>query len=365
MQSVIRGTNTLFFTQFYDSNGAPLTPVAAPTFTMFDATGAPVAQGVGQQDTTNPARFTAALTVPIQAPLTVVGSPYNMIWSLQSTTAAGVVTNYTNKESFYVVDPVAPVANPVVVGNAAATVSVTLPALPKGSPVYSVYAGDVLVTTGTVTLSAGVSTPTGVQYTATIAAGVLAPSAQPYTVLWSIPGDVNTYTNMVSVLSVSQFALLNQLRDFIDKARLQDGLTTLDYTDDNLHNYLNQGLQLLNSWNPQVTAWTYGTLPTTMTMPLLFAAAYCGLSAQYLAEGVSAFDFSGQQVTLTVSRMDSIDGALSRISEWLDTNLEKQKRLVVRGGPVHLGIQLNQHTNAISRSVPVFRGGVTPISRRW
>jgi len=359
MQSIIRGAPTEFFTRFLDTNGSPITPTASPTFVLFDPNGSPVTQGTGQQSLNDPTMFSTNVSVPISAPLTTLGNPYNVVWSLLD----AVGTHYTNKESFYLVDAVPPIANPVVLPTEDVVVSVEVPKIPSQNPVCTVYQGDAVVVTQTTLISTGVASAGGLTYSVTFVSGTLLVSDIPYTAIWTIGGDTNRYSSAVHVTSVGHYTLMTNFRSFIDKSRIQDGLTTLDYSDYDLLLYLSNGLALINGWLPQATSWTFSTIPKGMDLPLLFSATYCGLSAQYLAEGMSAFDFSGQQVSLTVNRTDVIDSTLSRVADWLDTNLERQKRVILRSGNVgHLNIQLGKHTNAITRSVGVSPRGL-PVGR--
>ena len=67
-----------------------------------------------------------------------------------------------------------------------------------------------------------------------------------------------------------------------------------------------------------------------MTTFLIAAAAWWGLQAQYLSEGELSFSFSGQTVTLDVDRTGIYESAMSRLKDYLDSELEKTKRNALR-----------------------------------
>ena len=63
---------------------------------------------------------------------------------------------------------------------------------------------------------------------------------------------------------------------------------------------------------------------------LLHCAAYSVLSAQYLAEGQAAFDFSGQAVSLNIDRTQYIDSALGRVISYMENQVPNAKRMWIR-----------------------------------
>jgi hypothetical protein len=146
---------------------------------------------------------------------------------------------------------------------------------------------------------------------------------------------------------------VNSLRRTIDKARQQNPNPVLQLTDMDLVEYVNQGIALLNAAKPCVTSFNISSLPDVFFYPLINAAAYCALSAQYLAEGQAAFEFNGQSVSLSVDRTQYTDTALSRFTSYIEDQLPSTKRMWNRstggtGQPVgSLGINFGPSTGFI------------------
>jgi hypothetical protein len=120
------------------------------------------------------------------------------------------------------------------------------------------------------------------------------------------------------------------LRMLIDKVQKKIGHVQA-YSDSDLYEYLVRGAEYVNAVNP-ITNWTLVNWPSAYGMNnfLLMAAAWWGLNAQYLSEGELAFNFSGQTVTLDVDRTGYYESAMSRLKDYLDSQLQQTKRNMLR-----------------------------------
>jgi hypothetical protein len=94
------------------------------------------------------------------------------------------------------------------------------------------------------------------------------------------------------------------------------------------------------------------------------ASRYEALRAQYLAEGVSAFDFSGQSVSLTVDRTQYLESEMGRIQAYLDTTLPQVKKAsVIAGSPGAVSIQIHSRTNRLYDATRTLTRVLTPHGR--
>lgn len=124
-------------------------------------------------------------------------------------------------------------------------------------------------------------------------------------------------------------AAINSIRSFLDKARLFEIDPTLQWQDDEICQYLIEGMNYINAFPDVLTYYTVDDCPESLTLPLWYAAAFHGLNARYLAEGLTAFEFSGLSTQLTVDRKDAIAYKIDEIKEYLISNLTKIKKAVV------------------------------------
>ena len=126
----------------------------------------------------------------------------------------------------------------------------------------------------------------------------------------------------------------SMVQDFCDRARLDNVIPELEYTQSDLLLYLYRGLAMFNSLPPRATAFN----GTNMQGQLLDAWVVCSctqaLSAQFLAEGSLAFDFSGQTVSLNMDRSPAIESTLGRLESHLNTVILPFKKLIGRAGVI-------------------------------
>lgn len=140
------------------------------------------------------------------------------------------------------------------------------------------------------------------------------------------------YTFKVWVVTPQILVGCASLEQYINKARLSNVIPELDYTQSDLLEYLARGLNLFNSFPPQLTAFTGTNMQGLIFDGWLQCSAYYALGAQLQAEGAMAFDFSGQTVSLNVDRTPAIESALGRIESALDNHVKPAKKLLARAG---------------------------------
>lgn len=141
-----------------------------------------------------------------------------------------------------------------------------------------------------------------------------------------------TYTYKVWPITPQVLVAVSQLEDYINKARLQNVIPELDYTQPDLVQYLHRGLSLFNSYPPHTTNFNGNNMQGLLLDAWLQCSAYYALGAQLQAEGALAFDFSGQSVSLNIDRTPAIESALGRIETALEQNVRPMKRLLAKAG---------------------------------
>lgn len=171
-------------------------------------------------------------------------------------------------------------------------------------------------------------------------------SGNDYLAVWVMKdmGSTCVFTQVIHCASLWDMQRISDLRMYLDKVS-KSVESYQGYKDSELFFHLQKGAEYINSvkipsnWN-LVSYQTMHQLQPVMYW-LLEAAKWSALRAQYLAEGDSSFDFSGQPVSLSVDRSQYIDGELSRIKDGLDNQLAALKNQIMKNmRPVgHLNLQ--------------------------
>ena len=169
-------------------------------------------------------------------------------------------------------------------------------------------------------------------YTYTIPEGLLMDNCQ-YIALWTIRQDATaakeTQFQLIRSVNGQILNMTIQLRQLIDKFQKQRGRVQA-YEDSDLIEYIDRGLELINTIHP-LTSWSLNTvLNTPFTAFIMIASAWYGLNAQYLAEVDLAFAFSGQTVTLDYDHAPMLADAISRFKDYLDENVTPAKVAFIR-----------------------------------
>lgn len=151
---------------------------------------------------------------------------------------------------------------------------------------------------------------------------------------YSKPGMIIPTTLTYKVWPITPQVLIaaSQMEDFINKARIQNVIPELDYTQPDLIQYLHRGLALLNSFPPHTTNFTGTNMQGILLDAWLQCSSYYALASQLQAEGAMAFDFSGQTVSLNIDRTPAIESALGRVETALDQNVKPLKKLLAKAG---------------------------------
>jgi hypothetical protein len=160
------------------------------------------------------------------------------------------------------------------------------------------------------------------------------PSLKPYlldlTITRSSGEDVD-FTYMWWLVTPQIVLATNALEEFLNKARIEEVIPSLQYVDGDLVHYLERGLYLFNTVG-STTAFTGTNMQGILYEAWLTCSCYYALCAQLIAEGSLAFDFSGQGVSLNVDRTPQLEAALGRIERHIADQIAPLKKKMVQQG---------------------------------
>lgn len=319
------------------------TPSAAPKYTINDFNGRFIASGYGAQDTTNPARWTSNIILPVDSPIGKPDQRYEIVWEYIVGSDKHIAS-----DSFFVVDrrelrheseeriakERGVLEDTITIDGFAGAVnnlSVKLFNPKSDEPVYehtNFGAGDV--------------TWNGSEYTyrhrsAAPIAEMVAPNANyaPYLIEWEWEqgGETQSEYHFLYVVNPAALVMIHELRSLIDRSRMSFSDTPeLRITDIQLLQYIHKGLLALNANPPTPTGFTISSLPDIFRSAALDFAAYTALRAIVLSEGQYAFEFGGASVNLTIDRTQYYESEIGRLQSSIDAFRSVKKMWIMRGG---------------------------------
>lgn len=160
-----------------------------------------------------------------------------------------------------------------------------------------------------------------------------------YLIMWRYRNDsVSSLSREFKTLRVVRTTVLrfvDQLRILIDRFNKRQAAPNA-YSDSDLIEFLNRGLDMVNCWYPQSTpAITWDSIDgTNYPIFVIAGSAAYALQSQYLLETDLSFNFSGQTTVLDFDRTGNIDNAYQKLLEFLNTNLTKAKIAVTRSAGI-------------------------------
>jgi len=271
----------------------------------------------------------ATIGIPLEAPADTRGSTYQIRWALkygsEKQWAFDSFTLYPR-----VVDPQGP-SNSVVLYGSPSDMVLTLPTeFPNVKAM--VYHGNVPV----IELDADHEpAPEGHRYSVTLDNEFpQGPGLTPYTVIWKYGEGRRQVMEQASLWLVnpSLVQAQSEIRQFLLKAYADSGLDPdMEFQPESLMLCLLQGAELFNAFG-----YPTGFTMVNATGPLrglwLRCATLQACRSQYLHEGMKAFNFGGQVVTLDVDRTQYWDSLASALQQDLDTAMKPFKENLVRRG---------------------------------
>jgi len=157
-------------------------------------------------------------------------------------------------------------------------------------------------------------------------------NAGAYSALWSCRdtpiSQLDYEHQVVQVISTTTMHRINSIRMYIDKLQKKLGLV-FAYSNEDLLEYLTQGTNLINSYNPP-TVFNYNAPPAQLEALIILASVWWGLNAQRILFAETNLNFSGQTTTLEYNPGADLESAMSSIKEVLDNNTPKMKKNLFR-----------------------------------
>lgn len=345
--------------EFYNSDGSTPFVLSSPaTYEVYDYQNNFILNGNGTQDTGNTARWYSSIVIPSSALISDNLQKYKIIWN-----AVGTNETKSSIEYFEVTD----VRDPISIENGRLL-------LKNGKFLDYIYL-DSEVNSGTVKL---IDVNDNILYTDTISGNANKIINNKYVYenestdlidgletssglniffsVWELTLD-NTEVifeiHPIYIISTRMFMYIDGVRRIIDKIRNDDINPTLKYTDIDLCHYVIDGIQRINRHKPNITNFHVDNIPIVFDEFVKKAGAIEALRAQYLAEGMAAFDFSGQSVTLTVDRTQYIQYVIDQLEAQLDDPLRATKKIYIRKNNAGtIGISLSPVLNVPSLANP-------------
>ena len=353
LNNVIKGVPQTATTVFIDTD--VLIFNTPPKWIIFDYSNNQILSGNAFQNIDHPEQWICVFTIPDEAPVNPDGH-YSLVWLAD---VNGV--KYKNTDTFTVLEEGEPPtfdSSSVMLPSDVFTDTIILP---QGCSDFSISLStdnDKILLSDSETshfTSRSLNSNTLVGYNSNVVIPQIQKQtvtigAYPFLVTWkySLPTiPRNTEFHMVYVATSKTVLYIAALKRLMDKARNYDIDPNLRFTDQELCCFLLMGLSRLNSYTPVLTNYTLQNLPKALEYPLLKCAEYEALSAWALAEGMSAFSFTGASTSLEVDRSSHIKEKMADVGRYLDENVSKIKDNLVRSSSVGvLSITVSQSTNS-------------------
>lgn len=154
----------------------------------------------------------------------------------------------------------------------------------------------------------------------------------PYMITVRELGSNAMHTRLLYTVTNQCFVAMTLIRNHIDKARLANVIPELETTEADLMTYLYRGLNLFNQFPPMLTDFTGTNMQGLILDAWVTCSSYYALAAQLQAEGALAFDFGGQAVSFNVDRSPSIENALGKIEQQIESQVRALKKSLGKKG---------------------------------
>ena len=352
--TIVRGQNQLFDAYFYEDDGTtPLFAVGGVSYVVTAFNSMLIASGIAEQDTTNLARWKLNLIIPPSAPTTGPNDVYTLVWrakdksgntniqrdkftvsdqadvaeSLNSTTIAMV--NQPFNLSFAVNDPKISSLSLRILKIGSDMPLITLPNLldQVGQGITSVTDGN--LSRYNILISGGQLTPIVSQGNQGGLSGYFA----YYNYLDGV-GREQTQINNIYIVNSTILSIMNDMNMYCNMLRNADVVTQLQIDESKLVHFAIQGLQKVNATSPGNFGFDFNSLALNQTFYhwVVKCAQLELLQALSLAEGMSAFEFSGMTVQLNSDRTQYLNNAIGELQNAIDNQLPRVKSQFGRAG---------------------------------
>ena len=356
VDSIARGVITKRTATFYEDNGnTPQYVVGGVSYVLTAFNNMVVATGIAEQDQINLATWKVTFSIPVNAPITTPGDFYTLLWKAkrqdggfnQQIEKFAVIDQYDNEQEL--LDDGALIVLP----NQAINVSLRAPAGISNMSLLIVRAGsnDPVITLENLIDINGNSQLKQTQegnytryhillndahLTPMNAVGVPGGLCLWYAYFNYIDnkGGEQTIINPIYMVNNTLVFILDSVNQYINLLKNTDVVKQLMVTESKLIHFAIQGLLKLNSASPGNFGFDFNSLARTnqFTYWVIKCAQLEFLNALYLAEGMSAFEFSGMTVQLNSDRTQYIAQAIATLESDISQNMSKVKSQWARAG---------------------------------
>ena len=282
----------------------------------------------------------ANVSIPANIPVNEMGSSYQVVWTLTDGDL-----HSTLSEVIFVLSKVVALlgaSDSIELHGALAQLYITLPVAYDfvGYQIfYGNYPHDTTVTPVDV-VGSQVAVANGYQYVADFDTSLItAPGAAlvPYSIVWTyyntatIANKIQEAANLY-VITPSILAAARDLQAIVNKSRTTvDGMPDVAFKMLDLMTFLHMGMENFNAFAHPTNFTMTNALGAIRAYWIQFSAIVA-LRSQYLVEGVKAFDFSGQSVSLSVDKSSFYESLASSIEGQLAEPCRQLKLLLSKRG---------------------------------
>lgn len=355
VRTVVVGQEITFDVTFFTDDDDPVDFDAAPTYVVRTHDKEFILDGTGSQDVGAPERWTATFTMPDGVPATEDPSEFYYIrWA--GTDANGV--KHRTSEKFRVSagfdeeeGPIQPLfvlqkddeASDIfktdrVVENA--TISIVNPLTSDDETVVHDDTVDVVRNVGGYRYYG---------YDIDLSTKISNPGLVVRQVHWEVEfddGDKEREIHDLIIVTSLMLRLITEVRNKIDKGQIFEANPSLRIYDWQIACFIITALERINSLPATITGWGLQDCVTNGSKPYLIDLACIELlRAQYLAEGLSAFNFSGQSTQLDSDRTQYLQTMIDMTNTDLEEKIRKLKKSLIRRGGGVLMINVGASTN--------------------
>lgn len=351
---VVVGREVTFDIEFFDDDGDPVDFAAAPRYEVYDHEGDFILDGTGVQDQTASERWIATFSMPDGVPATDDPDSFYVIrWKGKD--ADG--NRNTAREKFRVSDGLdedeAPIQPLLVLQKDDETTDYFKSEKEVVNAAISIV--DPLANTETeihddeVDLDKNVGGVRIYKYDLDLSEKFANPGVVVRQLHWEVEfadGEKEREIHELYVVQPIVLKFVSDIRRRIDKGQVWNLNPALRIHDWEIIAHMLFALDRINSLPATITSWDLNTIVSIRgNTHLIDLTCIEILRAQYLAEGLSAFNFSGQSTQLDSDRTQYIQTMIDQLNTDLEEKIRKFKKGIVRASGGVLSINIGPSTN--------------------
>lgn len=371
-EKVIAGTNATTTAQFILEPGTSVNNLSA-TYQLLNAEGDVFSSGVGSEVTVNimpdatVVQSTIIVPVPSAIPVNELGSTYQVRIILLRE-GKRVTSLYSNLEIISDTSRDLGAADSVVLINTQVITEIVVDVEPTDIQPLLYFGNDLVPLESPLPVSGPVPIAEGFLFSTDFIAvtGITPASLVPYNVVWQYKVNKRNYTEASAIYIVTP-SILQAVKDLmakINKARTSLGLKPTFSTLDALV-HLRRGADDFNGFSDTTTFTMTNATGPVRSYWLAFSEV-SALRSQYMFEGESAFDYSGQAIQLTVQREQYYETLASQLENQYFEPAKQFKAILSKRG--NTGGDGNVNPNKLNKGA-IGTVGITlsPVSvaRPW